>query len=41
MLRMNVDNAASIVKVLDAAQQNISQLANVADGVGGNLDISA
>ena len=40
LLRMNADNAASIVKVIEAAQQNIDRLANVAAGVGGNLDIS-
>lgn len=37
MLRMNADNAASVVKMIDAAQQT---LANVGAGVGGNLDIT-
>ena len=32
MLRMNVDAAASIVQVIDAAQQNIANLSNVAAG---------
>jgi hypothetical protein len=41
MMKMNADAAASIVQVLEAAQQNISRLANVAAGVGGNVDISA
>jgi hypothetical protein len=41
MLRMNADSAASIIKVLEDAQQNINRLANVADGVGNNLDITA
>jgi len=41
MLRMNADNAASIVQVLNAAQQNIQSLANVAAGVGQNLNITA
>jgi len=41
MLRMNADNAASIVQVLDAAQKNIASLANVASGIGRNLNISA
>jgi hypothetical protein len=41
MLRMNADNAASIVEVLDAAQRNIASLANVAAGVGQNLNITA
>jgi hypothetical protein len=41
MLRMNADNASSIVQVLDAAQKNLQSLANVAEGVGGSLNISA
>ncbi|MGA8628298.1 MAG: hypothetical protein WB686_26685 [Pseudolabrys sp.] len=41
MLRMNVDNAASIVEVLNAAQRNIASPANVAAGVGQNLNITA
>jgi anthranilate phosphoribosyltransferase len=40
MMRMNAESAASIVQVIEAAQQNIERLANVAEGVGGNLDIS-
>jgi hypothetical protein len=40
MLRMNADNAASIVQVLNAAQQNIASLANVASDVGQSLNIS-
>jgi hypothetical protein len=40
MLRMNADNAASIVQVLDAAQKNMASLANVTSGVGQNLNIS-
>ena len=41
MLRMNADAASAIVQVLDAAQQNLASLANVAQGVGQNLNISA
>ena len=41
MLRMNADNAASIVQVLNAAEQNIASLANVAAGIGQNLNIRA
>jgi hypothetical protein len=41
MLRMNADAASGIVKVLDAAQQNLASLANVAAGVGQNLNITA
>lgn len=40
MLRMNADNASSIVKVIEAAQQNMDTLANVAASVGTNLDVS-
>jgi hypothetical protein len=41
MLKMNADAAQDVVKVLDAAQQNIDRLLNVATGIGGNLDVSA
>ena len=41
MLKMNTQNAASVVKLIDAAQQNIDPLANVAAGIGTNLDVSA
>ena len=37
---MNADAAGSIVQVLDAAQQNLNSLANVAAGVGQNVNIS-
>jgi hypothetical protein len=40
MLRMNADSAGNAVKLLEAAQQNMNSLANVASGLGGNLDIS-
>ena len=40
MMRMNADNAASIVQVLTAAQQNMASLANVASGIGQSLNIS-
>jgi len=40
MLRMNADAAASVVKLIDAAQESIDRLANVAAGTGTNLDIS-
>ena len=40
MLRMNVDAAASIVQVIDAAQENIANLSNVAAGVGRNLNLT-
>lgn len=41
MMRMNADSAASVVKIIDAAQQNIQSLANVAAGVGQNVNITA
>jgi hypothetical protein len=41
MMRMNADSAQAVVALLDAAQKNFEQLANVAAGVGGNLDITA
>jgi hypothetical protein len=41
MLKMNADNGASAVKLIDAAQQNLNSLANVAPGIGTNLNISA
>ena len=39
--RMNADQGASIAKLVDSAQQNMKSLANVTDGVGGNLNVSA
>jgi anthranilate phosphoribosyltransferase len=41
MLRMSAEQDASVAKMIDAAQQNMQSLANVAAGVGGNLDVSA
>jgi len=41
MLRMNADAEQAVADLLAAAQQNLERLANVAAGVGGNLDISA
>ena len=40
MLRMNADQANNAVKMIEAAQANIDKLANVAAGIGDNLDIS-
>jgi len=40
MLKMNADSQGAIAQVLDAAAQNLNRLANVAAGVGQNLDIS-
>jgi anthranilate phosphoribosyltransferase len=41
MMRMNADSAASVVKIIDAAQQNMQSLANVSAGVGQNVNITA
>ena len=41
MLKMNADASADAAKLLEAAQQNFNQPANVAQGIGGNLDITA
>jgi hypothetical protein len=41
LARMNADNSASIVQVVNAAEQNMASLANVAAGVGRNVNISA
>jgi hypothetical protein len=38
---MDADNAASIVEVLNAVQRNTASLANLAAGVGQNLNITA
>jgi hypothetical protein len=40
MLRMNSDATAAAVGVIEAAQQNFDRLANVAAGIGANLDVS-
>jgi hypothetical protein len=40
MLKMNTQSASSVVKLIDAAQQSMNSLANVAPGIGTNLDIS-
>ena len=41
MARMNQQDSSSVVKLIDTAQQNISSLANVAAGIGTNLDVTA
>jgi hypothetical protein len=40
MLKMNAESAQNAVKLIDAAQHNMQSLANVASGVGQNLNIS-
>jgi hypothetical protein len=41
LARMNADQGSSVVKLIDAAQQSFDPLANVAAGLGTNLDVSA
>ena len=41
MLRMNADASADTAKLLQAAQQNFSRLANVASGIGGTIDMTS
>jgi len=40
MMKMNADADRSIAQLIGAAQKNLNNLANVAAGVGGQLDIS-
>ena len=40
MMRMNAGMEASVVKLIESAQQCMDPLANVAAGIGANLDIS-
>jgi len=40
-MRMNADSSQAIAQMVEAAAQNTSSLANVAAGVGANLDVSA
>jgi hypothetical protein len=41
LARMNADQGSSVAKLIDAAQQSFDPLANVAAGLGTNLDVSA
>ena len=40
MMKMNAQAGQAVAQLLDAAQQSANSLANVASGIGGNLDIS-
>jgi hypothetical protein len=40
MLRMNAEAAADAVKIIEAAQSNMTRLANVSAGIGANLDVT-
>ncbi len=41
LMRMNANEGQSVAKLIDAAQQSIAPLANVAAAIGTNLDVSA
>jgi hypothetical protein len=41
LARTDQQSSSSVVKLIDAAQQNFSPLANVAAGIGTNIDINA
>ena len=41
LMRMSADSGRAVVQLLGAATQNANPLANVAAGIGTNLDISA
>jgi hypothetical protein len=42
ILKSNADaEKSAVATLLGAAQENLASLANVASGIGGNLDISA
>jgi hypothetical protein len=41
LVKMNAEQGQSVANLLDAAQANFNQLANVAAGIGKNLDITA
>jgi hypothetical protein len=40
MLKTDSDNAQSVAKLLDAAQDNANRLTSAAAGIGTNLDIT-
>lgn len=40
MMKMNADAQASVIQVIEAAQENMNTVAATAAGIGDNLDIS-
>ncbi len=40
VLGIGANSAASVTRLIDSAQQNFDRLANVAAGIGCNLDVS-
>ena len=41
LARMDANDSSSLTQLVDAAQQSVNSLANVAAGIGTNLDVSA
>jgi len=41
LAQMNADQGAAVTQLVDAAQQSIDPLANLAAGIGTNLNVSA
>lgn len=41
MMRVNAGNEALVAQLIDAAGRNAATLANVAEGIGGKLDVTA
>ena len=40
LIRMDAQAAASAAQLIDAAESNVDRLANVASGIGANLDVT-
>jgi hypothetical protein len=40
LMKTNIASAGAVTQVIEAAQQNVNRLANVAAHIGRNLDIS-
>jgi predicted signal transduction protein with EAL and GGDEF domain len=40
LIRMDAQAAASAAQLIDAAEANVDRLANVAAGIGANLDVT-
>lgn len=41
LMRMNAEAEGAVAQLIDAAGRNAASLANVADGIGRNLDVTA
>jgi hypothetical protein len=39
VMKMSADAEAAVVQLIEAGQQNLNQLANLAAGIGGSLDV--